>query len=344
MKVIEIGEAGFGLENLQVATRDVPEPGPGQLLLKMTAASLNYRDLMMIRGQYNPRQPLPLIPCSDGVGYVVSVGEGVSTDRIGERRCPLFTEGWYDGDPTAALLARTRGGPIDGTLAEYVVIDQDDGIIPPAHLSDAEAACLPCAALTAWSALVTLGGLRAGQSVLVQGTGGVSLFALQIATLRGARVIATSSRDEKLERVRAMGAVATINYKDDPKWGKAARKLAGGDGVDHVIEVGGAGTLGQSLRAVRPGGHISMIGVLSGGAQPLSVIPILMRQICVQGVFTGHRTSFIAMNDAFSATETRPVVDQIFPFDDINAAFAHMAAGRHFGKIAVHIADAPSNG
>lgn len=334
MKVFEIQD-GFGMENLRLAERPQPSPGPGQVRLRMRAASLNYRDLLMVRGHYNPRQPLPLVPCSDGVGEVVEVGEGVSRVAVGDRVATLFSQTWLAGEPTADKLKGTLGGPLDGTLAEEMVLSAHGVIKVPEHLTDVEAATLPCAALTAWSALVEQGSVGAGDTVLVQGTGGVSVFALQIARLLGARVIVTSSSTAKLERARELGAWRTVSYIDDPSWGKTAQRLTDGLGVDHVVEVGGAGTLGQSLAAARVGGEVSVIGVLSGIATELNIIPILMKNLRLQGILVGSREGFERMNRAFAAHELRPVVDRVFPFDDAPAALAHMASGRHFGKICI---------
>lgn len=328
-------DGSFGLQNLRHTRLPMPAVGPGHVLLKVRAASLNYRDLMMVRGEYNPRQPLPLVPLSDGVGEVVATGPGVDEAMVGTRVASLFAQGWYAGDIPGDVTKHTLGGPLSGMLANYVVLPADGVIAVPDYLSDAEAATLPCAALTAWSALVTHGAVRAGDTVLAQGTGGVSLFALQFATALGARVLATSSSDEKLVRTRKLGAWETINYREQPKWGKRARQLTGGRGVDHVVEVGGAGTLQQSLRAVRAGGTISMIGVLSGGADKLNVTPVLMQQIRVQGVFVGHRAGFSAMLRALEHHQIHPVVDRVFSFADAPKAFEHMAAQRHFGKVCI---------
>ncbi len=328
-------DGSFGLEHLKVVERESPEPGPGQVQLAMRAVSLNFRDLLTIRGLYNPRQPLPLIPCSDGVGEVVAVGEGVERVQVGDRVLPIFAQEWLHGEPGPRALRSTLGGPLDGTLAEQMVV-HEDGLVPaPEHLSDEEAACLPCAAVTAWTALVTRGQLTAGETVLVQGTGGVSVFALQLATAAGARVIVTSSSNEKLERATALGAWMGINYVEDPEWGVTVAKATGG--VDHVIEVGGAGTLAQSLKAVRPGGQIAVIGVLSGTSTELDVIPVLMRCVRLQGIFVGHRASFEAMNRALVASQIRPVVDRVFELDEARAALEHMAAGAHFGKVCLRV-------
>lgn len=336
MNVFEIRDS-FGLEHLQPGTRPQPEPGPGQVLLAMQAMSLNYRDLLMVKGAYNPRQPLPLIPCSDGVGEVVAVGEGVRRVEVGDRVATMFTQSWYGGAPSQEKLRATLGGPLDGTLAEFMVLPEGGVAKVPAHLTAAEAAALPCAALTAWSALVTWGCVRAGDTVLVQGTGGVSMFALTFARALGARVIVTSSSDAKLEKARQLGSWAEINYKNDPDWGKTARKLTGGAGVDHVVEVGGAGTLEQSLKAIRPGGEISLIGVLAGHAPRLNILPILMQQVKIQGILVGSRDGFEHMCRAIEHHELRPVVDRIFPFESAPKALAYMSEGKHFGKICLEV-------
>lgn len=335
MRVIEVHGA-FGLDNLKVVERPLPAIGPRQVRVKVRAASLNFRDLLMVKGQYNPRQKLPLIPLSDGAGEVVETGTEVTRFKVGDRAAGIFSQTWLGGEPTREKLAGTMGGPLDGWLAEEIVLDQDGLVHVPEHLSDEEAACLPCAAVTAWSAL-TQGNLEAGDTVLVQGTGGVSLFALQFAKLFGARVIATSSSDEKLARVRQLGADETINYRSVPEWGKQARELTGKLGVDHVVEVGGAGTLEQTLKCVKVGGHISMIGVLTGNAASVSLIPILMQNVRVQGVLVGSRDQFEAMNRAISVHKLKPVVDRVFPFTEARAAFEHMASGAHFGKIVIRI-------
>jgi len=334
MKVVEI-QGGFGLERLAVTERPEPRPGPGQVLLRMHAASLNYRDLLTVTGRYNPRQPLPLVPCSDGVGEVLAVGEGVTRVTKGDRVATTFTQGWIAGRPDRDKLRTTLGGPLDGTLAEVMALDQDGVVRVPEHLSDEEASTLPCAAVTAWTALAVHGAVKAGDTVVAQGTGGVSIFALQFAGLLGARAIVTSSSDEKLERARSLGAWATINYSARPDWGKEVRALTGGRGADLIVEVGGAGTLAQSLDAVRIGGQISQIGVLAGTAAKLDVIPILMKQVRIQGLLVGDREAFESMNLAIAQHRMRPVIDRVFPFDQVREALEHMAAGRHFGKICI---------
>ena len=334
MRAVEIRGA-FGLDNLILTERSDPKPGPGQVLLRMRAASLNFRDLLTVLGKYNPKQKLPLIPCSDGVGEVVEVGEGVTRVQVGDRVCPIFSQRWIAGEPTREKARSTLGGPLDGTLAERMVIDQESLVKVPEHLTDEEAASLPCAAVTAWNALIEAG-TKVGDTVLVQGTGGVSLFALQLAKLMGARVIATSSSNEKLDRARDLGASDGVNYRETPEWGNRVREIAG-DGVDLVIEVGGAGTLEQSLRAVRFGGTITLIGNLAGLDAQLKLSLVFMQRIRLLGIFVGHRESFEAMNRAIDHHRMRPAVDQVFPLEAARAAFDHMAAGGHFGKICVRI-------
>lgn len=334
MKAVEI-KNGFGLDNLTVTERPEPKPGPGQMLIKMRACSLNYRDLLVAKGLYNPKMKLPVVPLSDGVGEVAALGVGVTRVKVGDRVAGIFMQKWLDGELTDAKAKSALGGGGDGMLAEYVVL-HEDGVVPvPAHLSNEEAATLPCAGVTAWHALVSAGQMKAGDTVLVQGTGGVSIFALQFARLMGARVLVTSSSDAKLERARKLGASDGINYKTTPNWDDKARELTGGVGVDHVVEVGGAGTLSQSMKAVRSNGTISLIGILTGGGGQVNPLPILMKNIHLQGIFVGSRAMFEDMNRAIALNQLKPVVDRVFPLADIKDALAHMEKGAHFGKIAI---------
>lgn len=278
---------------------------------------------------------LPLIPISDGVGEVVALGEGVRRVKVGDRVCPTFLQSWMSGEATMERLTGSLGGPLDGVMAEYMVLSEQGVVKVPAHLTDEQAATLPCAALTAWSAIVTEGRVKAGDKVLVQGTGGVSLFALQFAKLQGAHVIVTSSRDEKVQRALDLGADEGINYVSTPEWGKAAKALAGGDGVDHIIEVGGTETLPQSLRAIRAGGTISLIGVLSGLNMNASLGPIVTRQVRLQGISCGNRDGFEAMVRAIGQHAVQPVVDRVFAFEDLRPALDYLARSGHFGKICI---------
>jgi NADPH:quinone reductase-like Zn-dependent oxidoreductase len=335
MKVWEIRDA-FGVENLGLTERHEPVPGHGQVLLRVRAVSLNYRDLLLVKGLYNPKLPLPLVPFSDGAGDIVAVGEGVNRVKVGDRVAGIFMQSWLAGDLTAADARSALGGERGGMLAEYVVLDEDGVVHIPAHLSYEEAATLPCAGVTAWHATIERG-LRPGEKVLLLGTGGVSVFALQFSLMAGASVIITSSRDEKLERAKGLGATQGINYRDVPEWGEKVRELTESRGVDLVVEVGGAGTLPQSLKAVRTGGRISLIGVLSGTEGKVNPLPLVMKKITLQGIFVGSRGMFESMNRAVSAGRLRPVVDRVFPFEEVKDALRHMEEGAHFGKICINI-------
>ena len=334
MRVWEI-QGGFGLENLAIAERPEPEPGPGELVVEVRACSLNYRDLQVVRGLYDPKMQLPRVPFSDGSGEVVAVGEGVTRFDRGDRVCGIFMQGWISGGITPSAAATALGGAIDGMLSEKVVLSEEGLVHVPDHLSFEEASTLPCAAVTAWNGLVEGGGLKAGDTVLVQGTGGVSLFALQFAKMFGARVISTSSSDEKLERALSLGASDGINYKKVPEWDERALELTGGRGLDHVVEVGGPDTLDSSLSAVRMGGGIYMIGVLTGIRGEVNTALILRKNVRVQGIYVGSRAMFEAMNRAISLNETRPVIDRTFSFEEAPNALRHMESGAHFGKIVV---------
>ncbi len=327
-------DGGFGLENLKCVERPDPKPAYGQVLVRVRAVSLNFRDLLVAKGLYNPKMPLPRVPCSDGAGEVLAVGEGVSRFKAGQRVAGIFHQRWLAGGITEALARSTLGGDLNGMLAEQVVLAEDGLVAVPDHLSHKEAATLPCAAVTAWNALIE-GGLKAGDTVLIQGTGGVSIFALQLAVLSGARVLVTSSNDDKLKRALALGAFAGLNYKTNPDWEKWARAQSGA-GVDHVVEVGGAGTLERSIRAVRTGGHIALIGVLAGQGT-INPLPLLMKGIRLRGIFVGSRSMFEDMNRAIAARQLRPVLDRAFPFAEFPAALKHMESGAHFGKIVVEV-------
>ncbi len=335
MRVWQLNE--FGAEQLALVEREEPQPGAGQVRVRVSACSLNYRDWMVVAGLYNPRQKLPLVPLSDGVGVVDAVGAGVTRVKVGDRVTASFAQRWIAGPPNKEKLSSTLGSPLDGMAAEAVVLDAEGVTAVPTYLSDEEAATLPCAALTAWSALFEQGQVGPGQTVLVQGSGGVSVFALQLAQLGGARVIATSSKEEKRERLTALGAWQTIDYVADPEWGKTARKLSGGAGVDHVVEVGGAGTMEQSLIAVRPGGTISVIGVLDGAAGPIALTRVLMNAVRMQGVLVGSREAFERMCAALEAAELTPVVDRAFAFEELPDAIRHLKSGSHFGKVVVRV-------
>jgi NADPH:quinone reductase-like Zn-dependent oxidoreductase len=333
MRVFQIQDQ-WGIDHLTVATRPDPVPGPGQVLLRMKAASLNFRDLVVPdRGYGQYTGSLPLIPVSDGVGEVVGLGHGVTRVALGDRVCPLLMQRWLGGDLSVERITGSLGGPLDGTMADFMVLPEDGVSRIPAHLSDVQAATLPCAALTAWSALVTEGRLRPGDRLLVQGTGGVALFALQFARLLGAHVTVISSSDDKLARARALGADAGINYRTTPEWARASRAITEGAGFDHILELGGEQTLPQSLRCIRPGGTISMIGVLSGSTISASLGLIVTRQVRLQGITVGSRDGFETMARAIGQHRLEPVVDRVFEFEALKDALAWLKSGAHFGKV-----------
>ena len=327
----------FGLDALKQVERDDLRPGPGQVSVRVRAASLNYRDLLTVEGTYNPTQPLPLVPLSDGAGEVDAVGPDVARVKVGDRVAGAFNQAWVSGAPQRDHVPSSLGGPLDGLLAEQVVLDAE-GVVPlPAPLSFEEGACLPCAAVTAWNALVEQGGTTAGQTVLVLGTGGVALFALQLARALGARVIVTSSSDAKLERARELGATHTVNYRTTPDWDRRVKELTDGVGVDHVLELGGAETLPRSLRAVRVGGQVSLVGSLSGLEATLNLALVFMRGVRLQGILVGSRAMFEAMNEVIAREQLRPVIDRAFPFEEAPAAFARLKGQSHFGKLVVRV-------
>jgi NADPH:quinone reductase-like Zn-dependent oxidoreductase len=338
MKTYEYSK--LGLENLALVERPLPHPAAREVVVKFHAASLNYRELLFAWGLYNPNPRLPAVPGSDGAGEVTAVGEGASRWKIGDRVCPIFMQGWLEGPLTPAKQETSLGGggDFDGTLCEYGAFHEEGLVRIPDHLSYEEAATLPCAAVTAWNALVNVGKIKAGDTILTLGTGGVSVFAIQIAKLHGARVIATSSSNEKLARVRKLGADETINYKTTPDWDAEVLRLTGGAGVDHVVEVGGAGTLPRSSNATRLGGAISVIGVLAQGAG-LNPMKVLMKTLHVQGIFVGSRRLFEELNRAVSVARLRPVIDRTFAFGQLREALDYMQSGAHCGKIVIRMVD-----
>lgn len=323
-----------GIDTLSKVDLPTPKPAHRQVLVKVAACSLNFRDLAIVLGTYRMPTKPNVIPLSDGAGEVVEVGSGVTRVKVGDRVAGCFFQRWPGGLPSPDAQSSALGGTADGMLAEYVVLEEEGVVKLPAHLSYEEGATLPCAGVTAWNALVEHGKLISGDTVLVQGTGGVSMFALQFARLMGATVIATSSSDDKLARAKKLGAAHGINYKTTPDWDKAATELTGGRGVDQVVEVGGAGTMAKSLGAIRTGGKVSMIGVLSG-AGDLNPMLIMGKRANVQGISVGSTQMFEAMNRAITAGALKPVIDKVFSFDDTPAAFKHLQSARHFGKIVI---------
>lgn len=333
MKVYEIQT--FGIDKLAFVEREIPQPKEREVLIKVKAASLNYRDWMTVTGVYNPKMALPRVPLSDGAGEVVAVGKDVTRIKNGDRVAALFMPKWIDGSVTPEVAKSALGGIVDGMLAEYVAIDSEGVVKIPEHLSFEEAATLPCAAVTAWHALAEVGKLKAGETVLIQGTGGVSIFALQFAKMFGAKVIATSSSNEKIEKLKQLGADETLNYKESPDWDKRVLEITNKAGVDHIVEVGGGGTFNKSLNSVRMGGKVAVIGALSGRSGEVTMGLILMKSINVQGIFVGSRAMFEAMNKAISLNKMKPVIDKVFSFEEAREAFKYMESGAHFGKIVI---------
>ena len=337
MQAYELRSDRPGLEAVTLTERPDPQPQAGQVLVKMRAASLNYRDLLVAKGSYGAQGVQPIVPLSDGAGEVVAIGAGVNRVQVGDRVAGIFMQRFLAGELTLEKSKSALGGSIDGVLAEYVVFDEEGLVKIPAHLSYEAAATLPCAAVTAWNALVTEGQLKAGETVLLQGTGGVSLFALQFAHMMGATVIITSSSDPKLERAKQLGAAVGINYKTTPNWEEAVWKQTDGRGVDHVVEVGGSNTLSQSLRAIRYGGRIALIGVLSGTAGDVKTSAILHKHVRVQGIYVGSRNHFEAMNRAIALHKMQPIIDRVFPFSAAKEAMQYLESGAHFGKVVITV-------
>jgi NADPH:quinone reductase-like Zn-dependent oxidoreductase len=334
MKSIQLRDS-FGIDSLALTDPPRPTPGHREILIKVNAASLNYRDLLTIDGTFFPDLPFPFVPVSDAAGQVEQVGEGVTRFKPGDRVTTHFIQDWESGPFSPAgldYLDSTLGGPRPGILSEYVVLPERGVVSTPSYLNDEEAATLPIAALTAWQSF-RLGSLRAGQTVLVQGTGGVSIFALQLAKALGARVIITSSSDDKLKRATKLGADVTVNYKTDPEWWQAVKAATDEIGVDHVVDVGGQDTLNQSVNALKPGGFIGMIGLLTGIECKLDVLTFLRRNARLEGITVGSRQSFEEMNTFLDERQLHPIVDAVFPWSKTAEAFRALKAGRHFGKL-----------
>ncbi len=335
MRVFQV-EGEWGMDNLKLSQRPDPVAGPGQVLVRMKASSLNYRDLVVPeRGYGSFTGTLPLIPISDGMGVVCDVGAGVRRVAVGDRVCPTYFQNWTGGEPDLERLTQSLGGPIDGTMADIMCLSEQGLVKVPDYLSDVEAATLPCAALTAWSALSTLNSIKAGDRVLIQGCGGVALFALQFARLLGAHVTVITSSEERMQRVRQLGADAVINYRTVPEWAKATRDITLGRGYDLIVELGGEKTLPQSLRCIRPGGTLAMIGILSGTSMATSLGLIITRQVRLQGITVGHRDGFEAMLRAMDQHKVKPIVDRSFAFDELKEAMAYLKSGAQFGKVCI---------
>ena len=338
MRAYEIAAGSSTLEGLRRCERPDPKPLAHQILVRIQAASLNYRDLLIARGRYlGGSVTANTIPLSDGAGEILAVGASVTRFRTGQRAAGTFFRGWIDGRPPRRPLIGLGAPPADGALAEFAVFDEQDAVVVPDHLSWAGAATLPCAAVTAWHALVEIGRVAPGETALLLGTGGVSIFALQFARLAGARVIITSSSDEKLARARALGASGCINYRTTPEWEREVLNLTAGQGVDHALDVGGSGTLGQSIASVAIGGKIALIGVLTGTGAAVSPYGLLGKQASLQGVYVGSRGHFERMNAAIATHRLEPVVDREFGFDDALAAYRYLESGAHFGKVVIRL-------
>jgi len=338
MRAYQLPKGGAGIDALVKVERPDPKPAYRQVMVKVKACSLNFRDLGIVRGTYRMPVRENLIPLSDGAGEVIEVGPGVTRVKVGDHVAGCFFQRWLGGEASADVHASALGGGIDGMLAEHAVLEEDGVVKIPAHLSLEEGATLPCAGVTVWNAMTEHAKLIAGQTMLLQGTGGVSIFGLQLARMMGIQVIITSSSDDKLARAKALGANHGINYKTTPDWEKAALGLTGGRGVDHVVEVGGAATLARSFGAIRVGGKITMIGGLSGPATEINPGLIFARRANVQGISVGSMQMFEAMSRAIAASGIKPVIDKVFPFDEAQAAYRHMASGAHFGKIVIRVA------
>ncbi len=337
MRAYQLPKGGAGIEALGQVERPDPKPAHRQVLVKVKACSLNFRDLGIARGSYRMPVRENVIPLSDGAGEVIEVGSGVTRVKVGDRVAGNFFQRWPGGEPAPDAHLSALGGGIDGMLADYAVLEEDGVVKIPPHLSLEEGATLPCAGVTVWNAMMEHAKLKAGDTVLLQGTGGVSIFGLQLAHALGIRAIITSSSDEKLKRAKALGAAFGINYKTTPEWDKAAMEFTGGAGVDHVVEVGGAATLTRSFGAIRVGGKVTLIGGLSGGATELNPGLIFSRRANVQGISVGSTQMFMAMNRALEVNAIKPVIDKVFGFADAQAAYRHMASGAHFGKIVVRV-------
>jgi NADPH:quinone reductase-like Zn-dependent oxidoreductase len=337
MRAYQLPKGGAGVDALVEVERPQPKPAHRQVLVKVKACSLNFRDFAIARGTYRMGVRDNLIPLSDGAGEVAEIGAAVTRVKVGDHIAGNFFQRWPGGEPSAESHKSALGGGIDGMLAEYVVLEEDGVVKIPAHLSLEEGATLPCAAVTVWHAMMEHAKLKAGDTVLLQGTGGVSIFGLQFAKAMGIRAVIISSSDAKLTRAQSLGAAFGINYKTTPDWDKAAIEFTGGVGVDHVVEVGGAATLTRSFGALRAGGKITLIGGLSGGATELNPGLIFSRRANVQGISVGSTQMFEAMNRAVEANAIKPVIDKVFPFAEAKAAYHHMASGAHFGKIVIRV-------
>jgi NADPH:quinone reductase-like Zn-dependent oxidoreductase len=338
MRAYEIVAGSVGLEGLRRCDRPAPQAAAGQILVRLRAASLNFRDLLIARGKYaGGAVKQAVVPLSDGAGEVIQIGGGVTRFRVGDRVAGTFFRDWVAGPAQPGPRAALGAPPADGVLAEYAVFAEQDAVLVPAHLSFEAASTLPCAAVTAWHALMVIGQVQPGDSVLVLGTGGVSIFALQFARLAGARVLVTSSSDDKLERARSMGAALGVNYRSTPDWQQEVLRLTDARGVDHIVEVGGSGTLGRSMQTIGIGGRIYLIGVLTGVAADANPYTLMTKYASIHGVFVGSRAMFEKMNNAITVSALQPVIDRVYEFDEAAEAYRHLERGAHFGKVVIRI-------
>lgn len=330
---------GVGLENLKLVEVDIPKPGPKQLLVRVKAVSLNFRDKSIMDGDYLPDlMSKPFTPASDAAGVVVSVGSEVTRFNEGDRVVSHLYTKWTDGAPSEDYAPTAVGGPNDGGLAEYMLLDEDAAVMTPSNMTDEEASTLPIAALTVWFSLVEYGKIKAGDTVLVLGTGGVSIYAIQIASALGARVIVTTSSDEKGERVSALGAKEVINYVKTPDWEKEVLKLTDGKGAQHILEVVGGDSINRSIDALALQGNIYVIGFLKSMMAEVNLFSLLAKQARIQGIYVGHRKAFDEMNKAFNELNIKPVIDTVYPFSDAIQAYEHLGRGA-FGKIVIKVSE-----
>ncbi|HZF15114.1 MAG TPA: NAD(P)-dependent alcohol dehydrogenase [Steroidobacteraceae bacterium] len=338
MKAYEVPAGARSLDDLKLVERPDPKAGPGQILVRVRATALNYRDLLVVQGMYfSGAAGENTIALSDGAGEVIAIGSGVNRFKVGDRAAGTFFRNWIDGPPAPDARPSLGAIGIDGMLAEFAVLDQNDAVIIPSHLSFEEAATLPCAGVTAWNALHTIGNIRSGQTVLAIGTGGVSMFAVQFGRAAGARVIITSSSDDKLARAQALGAHILINYQRTPDWDAEVLKATGGRGADCVVEVGGAGTLARSMKSVAYAGRIALIGFVAGPQGDTAPQPLMRKGASIHGIFVGSRANFEAMNAAIEVNGIKPVIDRVFPFAEAPAAYRHLKSGAHFGKVVIRL-------
>lgn len=328
-------ETGGGYDKVTFATRDAKDPQKGEISVRLHANSLNYHDFAVVSGMWGPSEPR--IPMADGAGVVTAVGEDVTEFKVGDNVVSTFYPTWLAGEPLVEGFATTPGDGVDGYAREIVTASANAFTLSPKNWSHTESSTLTTAALTAWRALMWDGAIKPGDTVLVQGTGGVSIFALQFAKMAGAKVIATSSSDEKLERLNAMGADHAINYRKNANWGDIAREIVGGRGVDHVVEVGGPATFNQSMTAARVGGKISVIGILTGLGGDVSIVTALIKQLRLQALIVGNRTQQQEMVKAIDANKMKPVIDKVFPLENIVEAFKYQETNKHFGKICLEM-------